>query len=158
MSPSPSSPFQTLHQLTIAVKCEFVSPPCSIWSGLLLISNLISYHNIPNLASAFHHIERLQFINMWVFTLPQVPCACSSLWPEMSLLLPQPNPHTVQLTLDNTGLNCMSPLSWRIFQQQILQYYTFLVCWVHRCRRSMDTEADYKVNANEPLRYSKSQL
>ena len=130
--PSPPPPFQTLHQLSIAVKCEltlFTLLAGSIWSGLLLISNLISYHNIPNPASAFHHIGLLT-IHKHVGFYPASTSLCMQF--PSGLKCPfsfhQPTPHTVQLTLEHTGLNCMSPLSSRLFQQQILQYYTFLVC------------------------------
>ena len=101
----PPLPFQTLHQLSTAVKCEFTLLTLlegSIGSGLLLISNLISYHNLPNPESAFHHIGLLTIhkhvgfypvsssLYMEHCTFPGLKCPFSFL---------QHTPHTVQRTL-----------------------------------------------------------
>lgn len=151
---SPSSPFQTLHQLSIAVRKVAIYILLtllegSIWSGLLLISNLISYHNIPNLASAFHHIERFTIHkHVWVLPCLKFLVHAVPFWPEMSLLLPQPNPHTVQLTLD-TGLSheptfCEEFFNSKYFSTTLSWFVEFIDAedpWIQR--------ADYKVRKSE---------
>ena len=157
--PPPPPPFQTLHQPFIAVKCEFTLFTLlegSIWSGLLLISNLISYHNIPNPASAVHHIGLLT-IHKHVGFYPASSSLCMQF--PSGLKCPfsfcQPTPHTVQLTLDTQVWT-----AWVHFHEDFFnsKYFSTTLSWFVEFTDAEDPwiqRADYKVNANEPLCYSR---